>query len=148
MIVNGTVSLGGALNTSLLSGFLPSFGNSFQIVTNNSANQIVGTFAGLPQGARFNVGPRLFTINYFGGTGNDVVITAAALAVTNTNDTGAGSLDQAILYANASSGPDAIDFGIAGAGVQTISPRFLPCPSSPTPSRSTAPLSPVTADRR
>src|SRR6202035_1535804 len=78
LIVNGTVSLGGALNPSLIGGFLPSLGNSFQMITNDGIDPVVGTFAGLPQGARFNVGPRFFTISYVGGTGNDVVISASA----------------------------------------------------------------------
>ncbi len=45
--------------------------------------------------------------------------------VTNTNDSGAGSLRQAILDANAhanTGGPDAIYFNIPGAGVHTIQP--------------------------
>jgi hypothetical protein len=47
---------------------------------------------------------------------------AAAFTVTNTNDSGAGSLRQAILDANANAGADAISFNIPAAGVQTISP--------------------------
>jgi hypothetical protein len=47
---------------------------------------------------------------------------AANFAVTNTNDAGAGSLRQAILDANASSGLDTITFNIPGSGVHTISP--------------------------
>ena len=42
--------------------------------------------------------------------------------VTNTNDSGAGSLRQAILDANANPGGDTIAFGIPGAGVHTITP--------------------------
>jgi hypothetical protein len=42
--------------------------------------------------------------------------------VTNTNDSGAGALRQAILDANASAGADVIDFNISGSGVQTIKP--------------------------
>jgi len=42
--------------------------------------------------------------------------------VTNTNDSGAGSLRQAILDANAASGLDSISFAIPGGGVKTISP--------------------------
>ena len=45
---------------------------------------------------------------------------AAIFTVTNTFDSGPGSLRQAILDANASSGADAIVFNIAGTGVQTI----------------------------
>jgi len=54
---------------------------------------------------------------------------AATLSVTNTNDSGAGSLRQAILDANASPGADTIAFAIPGAdpncdanGVCTIQP--------------------------
>jgi len=42
--------------------------------------------------------------------------------VTNTNNSGAGSLRQAITDANAAPGVQAIVFNIAGAGVQTITP--------------------------
>ncbi|MCW5623605.1 MAG: DUF4347 domain-containing protein, partial [Burkholderiales bacterium] len=44
----------------------------------------------------------------------------AAYTVTNTNDSGAGSLRQAILDANASAGLDTISFAIAGSSVHTI----------------------------
>ena len=47
---------------------------------------------------------------------------ANTFTVTNTNDSGAGSLRQAILDANANPGADTIVFNIPGAGVQTISP--------------------------
>jgi hypothetical protein len=49
-------------------------------------------------------------------------LAAATFTVTNTADSGAGSLRQAILDANASPGLDTIAFDIPGAGVQTISP--------------------------
>ncbi|MBS0657679.1 MAG: right-handed parallel beta-helix repeat-containing protein [Verrucomicrobia bacterium] len=44
------------------------------------------------------------------------------LTVTNTNDTGAGSLRQALLDANANANPNQIVFNIPGAGVKTIAP--------------------------
>ncbi len=49
------------------------------------------------------------------------VAQAAIFTVTNTNDSGAGSLRQAILDANANSGADLILFEL-GSGVQTIRP--------------------------
>ena len=47
---------------------------------------------------------------------------AATFTVTNTNDSGAGSLRQAILDANATPGFDTIAFNIPGPGVHTITP--------------------------
>jgi hypothetical protein len=45
---------------------------------------------------------------------------ASSLVVTNTNDSGPGSLRAAILAANAQPGLDTITFNIPGSGVQTI----------------------------
>lgn len=45
---------------------------------------------------------------------------AATYTVTNTSDSGAGSLRQAIIDANANVGADTIEFNIAGAGPHTI----------------------------
>jgi hypothetical protein len=45
---------------------------------------------------------------------------AATFTVLNTNDSGAGSLRQAITSANAAAGADTIAFDIPGAGVHTI----------------------------
>ncbi|HSW25437.1 MAG TPA: DUF4347 domain-containing protein, partial [Burkholderiaceae bacterium] len=44
----------------------------------------------------------------------------ASFTVTNTNDSGAGSLRQAIIDANALAGADTITFNIGGGGVHTI----------------------------
>jgi parallel beta-helix repeat protein len=46
----------------------------------------------------------------------------STFTVTNTNDSGTGSLRQALLDANATAGADVINFNIDGSGVQTISP--------------------------
>jgi len=48
--------------------------------------------------------------------------TAATYTVTTTADSGAGSLRQAILDANANSGADSIAFDIPGSGIHTITP--------------------------
>lgn len=47
---------------------------------------------------------------------------AQTFTVTNTNDSGSGSLRQAILDSNATAGPNSIVFNIPGSGVQVISP--------------------------
>ena len=45
---------------------------------------------------------------------NNQPVQSAALTVTNTNDSGAGSLRQAILDANSTAGPHTIEFNIPG----------------------------------
>ncbi len=50
------------------------------------------------------------------------VCSADTFIVTNTSDSGAGSLRQAILDANGNPGLDTIAFNIPGAGVHTIAP--------------------------
>src|SRR5437016_2554683 len=47
---------------------------------------------------------------------------AATYTVTSTADSGAGSLRQAILDANANAGADTIGFNIVGSGIHTIAP--------------------------
>ncbi|HEX8090733.1 MAG TPA: FG-GAP-like repeat-containing protein, partial [Blastocatellia bacterium] len=53
-----------------------------------------------------------------------VLLTApsAIFTVTNTNDSGAGSLRDAISSANSNPGSDTINFNIPGAGIKTIKP--------------------------
>ncbi len=50
---------------------------------------------------------------------------AAGFTVTNTNDSGAGSLRQAIIDANNSPGQDVINFNIPGAGPHIIQPTSV-----------------------
>src|SRR5262245_13943960 len=61
-----------------------------------------------------------------------VATQAATFTVINTDDSGAGSLRQAILDANGNPGPDTIDFAIPGSGVHTISP-VTPLPAITEP---------------
>jgi fibronectin-binding autotransporter adhesin len=71
--VIGSVSLGGAtLDASL--GFAPAPGDRFVIVNNDGTDPVVGTFAGLPQGASLRIGGVAFHVYYDRGDGNDVVL--------------------------------------------------------------------------
>ena len=63
---------------------------------------------------------RLSILLVAGWTAAVPTLLAATFTVTNTNDSGAGSLRQAILDANANPGLDTIAFDISGSGVQTI----------------------------
>ncbi len=79
--VTGTVDLGGAtLSLAQFNGFNPTAGQKFVIINNDSNDAVVGTFAGLGEGATispFLVSGMNATITYAGGDmGNDVVLTA------------------------------------------------------------------------
>jgi hypothetical protein len=64
----------------------------------------------------------MFTLVLAGTMFAGSIASAAVFTVTNVNDSGPGSLRQAILNANASPGADTINFNIPGGGVQTIAP--------------------------
>jgi autotransporter-associated beta strand protein len=75
--VTGTVNLAGAtLNVNL--AFTPALGSAFVLILNDGTDAVVGTFAGLPQGATLVLNGMTFQISYVGGTGNDVVLTRIA----------------------------------------------------------------------
>jgi autotransporter-associated beta strand protein len=76
LAVTGTVNLANASLVVDFSGFNPVAGTSFTIISNDGSDPIVGTFAGMPQGATV-LGGR-FAISYTGGSGNDIVLTAIA----------------------------------------------------------------------
>jgi hypothetical protein len=69
---SGAVDLGGA---TLVIGGSSNTGDSFLILNKTSAGPVTGIFAGLPEGALFSNGSRIYKITYMGGDGNDVVVT-------------------------------------------------------------------------
>lgn len=71
--VTGAVNLGGA-KLQLDLGYVPEPGASFTIIRNDGSDAVVGTFAGLPEGALLVVDNVGFRISYRGGDGNDVVL--------------------------------------------------------------------------
>lgn len=75
--VTGTVALNGA--QLIVVGAVPT-ASTIVIVDNDGTDPVLGTFAGLPEGASIGTG----TISYVGGTGNDVVLIGPAVPVTPT----------------------------------------------------------------
>jgi autotransporter-associated beta strand protein len=75
--VIGKVNLAGA-TLSVNLAFTPSIGGAFTLIQNDGIDAVVGTFAGLPQGATLVLNGITFQISYVGGTGNDVVLTRTA----------------------------------------------------------------------
>ena len=70
LIVSGTVTLGNAILS--VTGLPPTV--PIVIIDNDLTDAVVGTFAGLPQGAAVLLGGVTLTISYTGGDGNDVVL--------------------------------------------------------------------------
>ena len=117
------MDLSGASLTLAGTTFAGTAGNTFTLVENDGTDAIVGTFSGLPEGATFAwPGSSLLNarISYIGGDGNDAVLTLiSALTVTNTANSGVGSLRGVVAYALAKPGADTIDFAPSLSG-QTI----------------------------
>src|SRR5581483_1933016 len=73
--VIGATKLNGAF-LDVVPGFQPTIGQQFTIINNDGSDAVEGTFDGLPQGAAFAANGAFFRVNYQGGDGNDVVLTA------------------------------------------------------------------------
>jgi hypothetical protein len=69
------VSLGGATLAVTL-GYAPPDGQQFTLIDQQGDEPVDGTFAGLADGATFQVEGTTFGITYVGGSGNDVVLVA------------------------------------------------------------------------
>jgi hypothetical protein len=91
LAVTGTVQVGGRL---VLSGegtnspLLP--GTPYTLINNDGTDPVVGTFAGVPEGALIHVGTNVFRITYHGGDGNDVVATTVPASALVAYAVGAG----------------------------------------------------------
>lgn len=83
----GTVDLGGS-HLDLRFGFVPPAGSKLLLFLNDGSDPITGRFAGLPEGAQFQVAGIPLRITYQGGSGaNDVILEVVgtpAAARTNT----------------------------------------------------------------
>jgi autotransporter-associated beta strand protein len=73
----GQVMLNG-ITLDLSLNVAPAVNNQFMIIRKDGVRAVTGEFNGLPQDARFTAGAQIFQIDYFGGDGNDVVLTKIA----------------------------------------------------------------------
>jgi hypothetical protein len=125
----GTVGGPALFTWSVVAGSLPN-GMSLTVAPDG----VSGALSGIPT----TPGTYTFTVKVtdsIGDFGTQTLSLIVDAVVTNTNDSGAGSLRQAILDVNAQAGPQpvGIHFNITGAGVQTISPTTpLPSLAQPT----------------
>ncbi|MGP0172268.1 Ig-like domain-containing protein [Pseudomonas sp. NCHU5208] len=94
VVVNGTVELADA-TLAVTHGYAAGNGEIYEVILNDAADAISGTFSGLFEGDRFNAagnGTQL-TTSYVGGTGNDLTLTAptaptvTSVSSSTANDT-------------------------------------------------------------
>jgi hypothetical protein len=71
-----TLGLTSSLQLSIASGLNFTSGSMYTIINNTSASLISGTFSNAASGSTVNFSGYNFTVNYAGGTGNDLVLTA------------------------------------------------------------------------
>jgi len=109
--VTGTVNLTGAVLGGSV-GFAATDGMTFTIITNDGGDAIVGTFAGLAEGATTTLSGQTFKVSYVGGTGNDVVLTRVAPNLTVGNSVNPSGtqppgtdLTYTVTFTNAGSNP-------------------------------------------
>jgi len=119
-VTAGSVNVGGDLVVSRLPTFNPLVTDEFIIVNNTGNQPVTGQFNGLKEGDVLKAGNDFYVISYKGGDGNDVSL-HKALIVTNTLDSGPGSLRQSLLDANAIPLSDVILFDIPCPGPHLIS---------------------------
>ncbi|MDY3555463.1 Ig-like domain-containing protein, partial [Gemmata sp. JC717] len=114
LVATGTVNLNGA---TLAVSAAPNFqvGDTFTIVSNTGTDAVVGTFA---SGATLAAGKYVFTINYAGGDGNDVVLTVSqVINAAPVNTLPAGPLTVAEDATLAVSGVSVSDIDAGAAAV-------------------------------
>ncbi|PYV73628.1 MAG: hypothetical protein DMG96_22520 [Acidobacteria bacterium] len=77
VIANGvTIDSGAQFNFVAVANMTLNLGKAFVAISNTAATPIIGTFANLPDGSTFTVGPNTFQVNYEGGgDGNDLTLT-------------------------------------------------------------------------
>jgi hypothetical protein len=135
VISTTAATLVGTFKVDLANGFQPVGGQAFTVMTFPSATGNFSPFIGLDAPT---AGPLTVSLNAASLVlnGNGVAAPPGVFTVTNTNDSGAGSLRQAITDANAAGAAAQVQFAIpageATGGVYIISPTSpLPLLSGP-----------------
>jgi autotransporter-associated beta strand protein len=83
IVTTGPIDLGSAtLHLVIGVGTSPAAGDVLEIIDNQTASPILGTFAGLDEGAVITAGGSSFVISYVGGDGNDVTLSVVVPTTT------------------------------------------------------------------
>lgn len=125
---NGTVSLGNATLTvsTTTTPFIAPLGTVIDILLNDGADAIVGTFNNLPEGAVIAVNANRYQISYVGGDGNDVTLTAISAPAAPSFSGGilkifgTGAADTILLNQNGRQGFNGVNVTINGDNFGTF----------------------------
>jgi hypothetical protein len=128
--VTGTVTLNSPeLQVTLVNGG-GSSGETYVIIQNDGVDPIIGTFAGLPEGAGVTVGGERYSISYRGGNGASVALTYRSRTSTTLSQSSATSRygEPVTLIATTQSGsgggvPGSLRFMDGGSVLGTVSPQ-------------------------
>ena len=90
--VTGAVALAGTLNVSFTNGFVSTSGESFTIIRNGGTSPILGSFAGLAEGAVMTVSGRQLQISYAGGPNHQNVVLTDVTPVSAFEGVNTGNL--------------------------------------------------------
>jgi hypothetical protein len=127
---------GAVLSLSLPEGFHPTVGQTFTLVDKMGPDPVLGTFAGLPEGASLTSRGVTFTISYAAGTlNNDVVLTVTAIVKEYFLSEGATgeffSTDILLANPNMTDAPTTITF-LESNGTTTVVSQNVPSQSRRT----------------
>jgi uncharacterized delta-60 repeat protein len=159
---NGYTATGDALGTVTL-GFAPTTGQVITVVNNTSISAITGNLPGLAQGQAitlsYNSLPYTFYIDYYGGSGNDLVLVLAgpgavdyAFGSTGTGRllTGAGGNNAVAAMIQQTDGRILYAGNASGAQTNSVVGRLLPTGAIDTSFNTsgirTVDMSPIGAD--
>ena len=95
VVSSGVITLGGATLNFSLGDFVPAGTETFTLINNTGAGAVMGQFGNYAQGAEVNLAGQTFFIDYSGGTGNDVVLTATVPGDEDADFDGDGDVDGA-----------------------------------------------------
>ncbi len=123
LAVTGAVDLGGATLALTVTGSLPPDA-SLTLIENDGTDPVVGTFAGLAEGATLAVDGREFTVSYRGGDGNDVVLASVGRVTYYLAEGATGDFfDNDVLIANPNPEPAPVTLTFLLEGGRTVVER-------------------------
>ncbi|WP_172992032.1 autotransporter-associated beta strand repeat-containing protein [Lacipirellula parvula] len=95
VVSSGAISLSGATLNLSLGAYVPAGTETFTLINNTGNGAISGAFGNYAQGAAVDLAGKTFYINYMGGTGNDVVLSATQPGTEDADFDNDGDVDGA-----------------------------------------------------